>query len=62
MEIKSSDEQALEFMKKDLPDYLQNILLACGYDRVSAIAKIDVSTDVDKMLQYIHENFEDLSM
>ena len=42
MEVKSSEEQALMLMKQDLPDYLQNVLLACGYDKMSAIAKIDV--------------------
>ena len=47
---------------KDLPDYLQNILHACGYDRMSAIANIDVSTDREKMLQYISDNFDDHSM
>lgn len=26
----SNEEQALVLMKEDLPDYLQNILLACG--------------------------------
>ena len=49
-------------MKEDLPDYLQKILLACGYDKMSAIAKIDVSTDIEKMLQYIRDNFDDHSM
>ena len=49
-------------MKEDLPDYLQNILLACGYDKMSAITKIDVSTDIEKMLQYIRDNFDDHSM
>ena len=62
MGVKSSEEQALMLMKEDLPDYLQNVLLACGYDKMSAIAKINVSTDVDKMLQYINENFDDHSV
>ena len=62
MEIKSDEEQVLVLMKEDLPEYLQNVLLACGYDKMSAIAKIDVSTDVDKMLQYINENLDDHSM
>ena len=43
MEIKSDEEQVLVLMKEDLPGYLQNVLLACGYDKMSAIAKIDVS-------------------
>ena len=44
MEVKSSEEQALMLMKVDHLDYLQNVLLACGYDKMSAIAKINVST------------------
>ena len=62
MEVVSNEEQVLVLMKEDLPDYLQNILLACGYDKMSAIAKIDVSTDIEKMLQYIRNNFDDHSM
>ena len=62
MEVVSNEEQVLVLMKEDLPDYLQNILLACGYDKMSAIAKIDVSTDIEKMLQYIRDNFDDHSM
>ena len=45
MEVKSSEKQALMLMKGHLPDYLQNVLLACGYDKMSAIAKINISTD-----------------
>ena len=56
------EEQVLVLMKEDLPYYLQNLLLACGYDTLSAIAKIDVPTDIDKMLQYINDNFDDNSM
>ena len=62
MEVVSNEEQVLVLMKEDLPDYLQNILLACGYDKMSAIAKLDVSTDIEKMLQYIRDNFDDHSM
>ena len=62
MEVVSNEEQVLVLMKEDLPDYLQNILLACGYDKMSAIAKIDVSTDIEKMLQYIRDSFDDHSM
>ena len=47
MEVKASegqaDEAVMSMLMKDLPEYLQNVLLACGYDKVSAIAKIDVS-------------------
>ena len=59
------EEQVLVLMKEDLPYYLiylQNLLLACGYDTLSVIAKIDVPTDIDKMLQYINDNFDDNSM
>ena len=66
MEVKASegqaDEAVMSMLTKDLPEYLQNVLLACGYDKVSAIAKIDVSTDVDKMLHYLNDNFDDHSM
>lgn len=53
MDTKSGEEQVLVLMKEDLPEYLQNVLLACGYDKMSAIAK---------MLQYINENLDDHSM
>ena len=49
------EEQVLVLMKEDLPYYLQNLWLACGYDTLSAIAKIDVPTDIDKLLQYIND-------
>ena len=62
MEVVSNEEQVLVLMKEGLPDYLQNILLASGYDKMSAIAKIDVSTDIEKILQYIRDNFDDHSM
>ena len=59
MDFKASEGQADEtvmlMLMKDLPEYLQNVLLACGYDKVSAIAKIDVSTDIDKMLHYFND-------
>ena len=51
MKLLSNEEQVLTLMKEDLPDYLQNILRACGYDKMSAIANINVSTDIEKMLQ-----------
>ena len=40
MEVVSNEEQVLILMKEDLPDYLQNVLLVCGYDKMSAIAKM----------------------
>ena len=38
MKVLSNEEQVLALMKEDLTDYLQNILHACGYDKMSAIA------------------------
>ena len=51
MKVLSNEEQVRTLMKEDLPNYLQNILHACGHDKMSAIANIDVSTDIEKMLQ-----------
>lgn len=54
-------EPALALMKKYLPEYLQNILVASGYEKLETIAKINLPTDVDEMLEYIKESFTDLS-
>ena len=65
MEVKTQsreEDQVLALMKEDLPEYLQNILLACGYDKISAITEINVCTDLDKMLDYITENSTDHPM
>ena len=46
-----------------LPKYIQNILLAYGYDRLELVAQMDVNNDsgqpndIDKMLQYVQQNF-----
>ena len=58
----SSTAAALAMMQQELPQYLQNMLLACGYDRLQIIAEINVSAspqpnDVDKMLDYIKQTF-----
>jgi len=37
-----ADEGVMLMLMKELPEYLQNVLLVCGYEKVSAIAKIDV--------------------
>ena len=47
MDIKSSKERAGSSFDEIS---FQNVLLAYGYDKMSTIAKINVSTDVDKML------------
>jgi len=46
-----------------LPEYLLNMLLACGYDRLETIAEMDVNddsgkpNDIDKMIEYVKQNF-----
>ena len=46
-----------------LPVYIQNMLLAYGYDRLELMAQMDVNNDsgqpndIDKMLQYVQQNF-----
>ena len=57
----SSQEYALALMNKYLPEYLQNILVASGYEKLETIAKINLPTDVDEMLKYIKESFTDHS-
>lgn len=60
----SSSEAALEMMQRELPQYLQHMLLACGYDRLHIIAEMNVNqtdtsqpNDVDKILDYVKHNF-----
>ena len=55
----SSQESALVLMKKYLPEYLQNILVASGYEKLETIAKINLPTDANEMLKYIKESFTD---
>ena len=62
MDVESSEDQALALMKEGLPDYLQNMLLACGYDKMSTLAEFDVRADIEKMLEYIIDTFTDHSM
>ena len=57
----SSQESALALMKKYLPVYLQNILIASGYEKLETIAKINLPSDVDEMLKYIEDSFSDHS-
>jgi len=46
-----------------LPKYIENMLLAYGYDRLELLAQMDISNDsgqpndIDKMLQYVQQNF-----
>ena len=57
----SSQESALALMKKYLPVYLQNILIASGYEKLETIAKINLPSDVDEMFKYIEDSFSDHS-
>ena len=61
MDLQSSQESALTLLTTELPEYLQNILLACGYDKLETLAKLDVSSDIDEMLKYIQDSFTDYS-
>ena len=33
--------------------------MACGYDRMEIIAKLNMSSDIDAVLKYAEENFSD---
>ena len=48
-------------VKHKLPLYLKNMLLACGYDTLDAIAELNVcesgSNDIDRMLEYVNNTF-----
>ena len=46
----------------NLPVYIQNMLLASGYDRLETIGHMDVSesgqlNDIDEILDYVRKNF-----
>ena len=53
----SSYERALSLMKKELPEYVVNIFMACGYDRLESIAKMDDNT-IDEMIAYTNSTFD----
>ena len=48
-------------VKHQLPLYIQNMFLACGYDTLNVIADLNVceseSNDIDKMLDYVNKTF-----
>ena len=62
MNLQCSQEKALILLKAELPEYLQNILLACGYDKLETLVKLELPSDIDEMLTYIKESFTDYSM
>ena len=53
----SSYEKAQSLMKKELPEYVVNIFMACGYDRLESIAKINDQT-IDEMIAYTNNTFD----
>ena len=53
----SSYERAQSLMKKELPEYVVNIYMACGYDRLESIAKMDDNT-IDEMIAYANSTFD----
>lgn len=58
----SSGSIALAMMQQELPQYIQNMFKAAGYETLQTIAEMDVrlnseSNDIDRMLEYIKHNF-----
>ena len=53
----SSYKRAQSLMKKELPEYVVNIFMACGYDRLESIAKMDDNT-IDEMISYTNSTFD----
>jgi len=55
-------ETALTLMQQKLPQYIQKIFEACGYDTHQVIAEMDVNhssehNGIDKMLEYVKKTF-----
>jgi len=53
----SSYERAQSLMKTELPEYVVNIFLASGYDRLESIAKINNQT-IDEMITHTNNTFD----
>ena len=56
----SQDTSSLTMMKQELPQYIQHMLEAAGYETLQTIADMDVtseSNDIDRMLNYIKQAF-----
>ena len=53
----SSYERAQSLMKKELPEYVMNIFVASGYDRLESIAKINDQT-IHEMIAYTNDTFD----
>jgi len=48
--------------KFQLPDYIKNMFLACGYDTLDVIAEMDACpkvklNDIDRMFEYVNQTF-----
>ena len=49
-------------LKFQLPVYIKNMFLACGYDNLEIIAEMDVCqttvpNDIDKIIDYVNQTF-----
>ena len=53
----SSYENTQILLKKELPEYVVNIFIASGYDRLESIAKINDQT-IDEMIAYTNKTFD----
>ena len=56
-DAESSYERAQSLMKKEFPEYVVNIFVASGYDRLESIAKINDQT-IDEMIVYTNRTFD----
>ena len=56
----TNSSTALTLMKQELPQYIQHMFEAAGYETLQTIADMDVaseSNDIDQMLTYIKQTF-----
>ena len=56
----TSSSMALAMMKQELPEYIQHMFEAAGYETLQTIADMDLvseSNDIDKTLNYIKQTF-----
>ena len=52
----TTSETAITMMQQRLPEYIQNIFMACGYDTLQTIAEMDVGqTTVDNDIDTLHK-------
>ena len=56
-DVDLSYDGAQSLMKKELPEYVVNIFMACGYDRLESIAKMNDKT-IDEMIAYTNNTFD----